>query len=223
MLNLLDLGITLALGREMARYTGGSHTNLSIGSLLRSVEYVVVTLGAVMIVVGIAFSSLIYEKWLNIESLSEADVVYALRIMSVVVALRFVEGIYRGSLLGLQRQVIFNVINAALSTLRWFGAICALLWYKPTIEVYFIWHALVSIFSVFLFRSITYSSIKVKYYSIYFSLESLRSIYKFAGGVFFIAVISVLLSQIDKLVVSKLLPLSTFADYSLASVISAVC
>jgi O-antigen/teichoic acid export membrane protein len=220
MLNLLDLGITPALGREMARFTGGSHTTKSIGLLLRSIEYVVFILAALMIMTGNFLSDLIFEKWLNIESLQQEDVVYALKIMSVVVALRFIEGVYRGSLLGLQRQVIFNIANASLSTLRWFGAICALLWYKPTIEVYFIWHALVSILAVIVFRSITYSSIQIRNNSVYFSFESLRNIYIFASGVFFVAIISALLSQVDKLVVSKLLPLSVFADYALASVIS---
>ena len=39
-LGLLDLGMKPALGREMARYTGGTHNEQSIWNLLRSIEII---------------------------------------------------------------------------------------------------------------------------------------------------------------------------------------
>ena len=41
-LSLLDMGMTPTLGREMARFTGGIHSNESIRDLLRSIEIIAV-------------------------------------------------------------------------------------------------------------------------------------------------------------------------------------
>ena len=49
-----------------------------------------------------------------------------------------------------------------------------------------------------------------------FRLETLRSIRRFAAGITGVAVVSMLLGDLDKIVVSKMLPLQTFGYYSLA-------
>ena len=62
-LSLLDMGMTPTLGREMARFTGGSHSAQSIRDLLRSIE--VVALGvAIFIAAGIwAASGWLASDW----------------------------------------------------------------------------------------------------------------------------------------------------------------
>ena len=57
----------------------------------------------------------------------------AIALMGIVIALRFVEGIYRGALMGLQRQVFFNAFNALNATLRAAGAVAVLIWVSPTV------------------------------------------------------------------------------------------
>src|ERR1035437_5678483 len=47
-LALHDMGMKPALGREMARFTGGAHDGQSIRDLLRSVEVIGVTLAGVV-------------------------------------------------------------------------------------------------------------------------------------------------------------------------------
>jgi O-antigen/teichoic acid export membrane protein len=47
-LALLDMGMTPTLGREMARFTGGSHTAQSIRDLLRSIE--IIALGIAVLI-----------------------------------------------------------------------------------------------------------------------------------------------------------------------------
>ena len=134
---LLDMGMTPALGREMARFTGGSHTAQSIRDLLRSIE--VVALGmSIAIGVGIWLASdWLASDWLKAEKLSTQTVSHAFTVMGVVTALRFAEGVYRSSILGLQRQVLFNVVNSAMATLRSVGAVAVLIWVSPTIEAFF--------------------------------------------------------------------------------------
>lgn len=89
---LLDMGMTPALGREMARFTGGTHSAQSIRDLLRSIE--VVALGmAIAIGIGIWLASdWLATNWLRAEKLSTQTVAHAFTVMGVVTALRFAEG-----------------------------------------------------------------------------------------------------------------------------------
>lgn len=122
-LGLLDMGMTPALSREMARFTGGSRSVESIRDLLRSIEVVAVGI-ALLAAVGISLAAnWMAISWLKVSALPTAVVAQAFAIMGLVTALRFVEGIYRSAILGLQRQVLFNVVNSLMATMRGFGAV----------------------------------------------------------------------------------------------------
>ncbi|MBA3032741.1 MAG: oligosaccharide flippase family protein [Gammaproteobacteria bacterium] len=219
-LSLLDMGMTPTLGREMARFTGGTHTAQSIRDLLRSIE--VVALGmAFFIAAGIwAASGWLASDWLRAESLSAETVAQAFTVMGVVAALRFVEGIYRSSIVGLQRQVLFNVVNSAMATLRGFGAVAILVWVSPTIGAFFIWQGIVSILTLFTLGWITYHALPTADQAGRFSLEALQGVGRFAGGMMGITFLSLLLIQVDKIVLSKLLNLSEYGYYMLASAVA---
>ena len=156
---LLDMGMTPTLNREMARFTGGTHSAKSIRDLLRSIE--VIALGiATLVGLGIwAASGWLASDWLRAENLPIDTVAQAFTIMGAVTALRFVEGIYRSAIVGLQRQVLYNAVNSALATLRGLGAVGILMWLSPTIEAFFIWQGLISVLSLGVLASVTYHAL----------------------------------------------------------------
>ena len=219
-LALLDMGMTPTLGREMARFTGGTHSAQSIRDLLRSIE--VVALGvAISIAAGIwGASSWLASDWLKAENLSVETVAQAFTVMGVVTALRFAEGIYRSSIIGLQRQVLFNVVNSAMATLRGFGAVAILVWVSPTIEAFFLWQGIVSVLTLFMLALATYTTLPRADQAGRFSLQALSGIGRFAGGMMGITFLSLLLMQVDKIVLSKLLNLSEYGYYMLASAVA---
>lgn len=217
---LLDMGMTPALGREMARFSGGSHSAQSIRDLLRSIE--VVALGvAITIAAGIwAASGWLASDWLKAENLSTETVAQAFAVMGVVTALRFIEGIYRSSILGLQRQVMFNVVNSAMATLRGFGSVAILAWVSPTIEAFFLWQGVVSILTLLVLAWVTYLALPKADKAGRFSLQALQGIGRFAGGMMGITFLSLLLMQVDKVILSKLLNLSEYGYYMLAATVA---
>jgi O-antigen/teichoic acid export membrane protein len=217
---LLDMGMTPALGREMARFTGGGHNAQSIRDLLRSIE--VIALGmAIAIALGIwVASDWLASDWLKSESLSSETVAYAFTLMGMVTALRFAEGVYRSSILGLQRQVLFNIVNSAMATIRSVGAVGVLVWVSPTIEAFFLWQGAVSIFTLFVLAWATYRMLPKADVTGRFSLKTLQGIWHFAGGMMGITLLSLMLMQVDKIVLSKLLNLSEYGYFMLASAVA---
>jgi O-antigen/teichoic acid export membrane protein len=221
-LTLLDLGMTPTLNREMTRYTAGAHSIQYICDLLRSLEIICCTL-AVAIALSIWISATwLSSNWLQAEKLPLEKVVYAICIMGVVVALRFVESLYRGAILGLQRQVLFNVVNACLATFRSFGVLGVLIWISPTIEAFFLWQGVVSIFSIIILAIVVYKIIPSPKITPKFSIEALKEVWGFARGMIFSTFLSLMLLQTDKMLLSKLLSLELFGYYTLAASISGV-
>ena len=217
---ILDMGMTPALSREMARFTAGAHNAQSIRDLLRSVEVVALVI-AIVIALGIwTASDWLASDWLKADSLSIETVAYAFTVMGIVSALRFVEGIYRSSIVGLQRQVLLNVLNSTMATLRSVGAAIILVWISPTIKAFFIWQAAVSTLTLLLFVWATYRSMPNVAQGAHFSVQALKSIVHFAGGMMGITFLSLLLMQVDKILLSRLLNLHDYGYYMLGATVA---
>lgn len=219
-LSLLDMGMTPALGREMARFTGGAHSPQSIRDLLRSIEWFVLGIALLMAASVWALSGWLASDWLRAEQLPTAVVAQAFAIMGLVTALRFVEGIYRSSLAGLQRQVTLNALSAVMATLRGLGAVGVLIWVAPTLEAYFLWQAGISIVTILALAVATYRLIPRGQTSGRFSRQALQSVWRFAGGMLGVSLLSLLLMQTDKIVLSRVLTLEDYGYYSLAALVA---
>ncbi len=219
-LALLDMGMKPALGREMARFTAGALDAQSIRDLLRSVAIAAAAMAAVVFLGTWWSARWIASKWLNVQTLPLNTVRHALVGMGILCALRFVENIYSGSIAGLQRQVLQGVLSSSLVTARALGAIAVLAWVSPTVEAFFIWQVLISAITIPILASVVYRELPTCPRPARFSWASVRSIWRFAGGILTITLLSLLLTQFDKILLSRLLPLSVFAIYAVASVLS---
>jgi O-antigen/teichoic acid export membrane protein len=218
---LMDMGITPTLNREMARFSAGASQPKLICNLLRSLEIISCLISLAIFGLVYVSSDWLSKNWLNSENISQDVMAQVICLMGLVVALRFMEGIYRGTLLGLQRQVLFNIANVTLSTIRAVGAVMVLDLISPSIENYFIWQIVISFISVFILAIIAWRSLPSENYRPRFSVASLKEVRHFAGGITLTAILSVLLTQIDKIILSKLVNLEVFGYYTLASTVAA--
>jgi O-antigen/teichoic acid export membrane protein len=122
----------------------------------------------------------------------------------------------------MQRMVWLNAAQAILATLRGVGAVLVLVLVSPTITVFFIWQCLISLLSVILLASKTYRCLPSPDHQAAFSLDALRPTWRFAGGMLLTSILALALTQIDKILLSNLLPLEQFGYYTVASTAAAV-
>ena len=219
---LLDIGLTPTLGREMARFTGGTHSVESIRDLLRSVEVVAGIVAALMTLGVWALSGWMAHDWLRLESLPRGEVQGALVIMGFVTALRFVEGVFRSCLVGLERQVQYNIINSSLATFRAVGALVVLRFVSASPRAFFLWQGLISVCAVVALAIATYHCLPPSTRAGRFSRAQLWAVRHYAGGMVGIAMLTLVLTQMDKLLLSRLLQLSEFGYYTLAASVAGV-
>jgi O-antigen/teichoic acid export membrane protein len=219
-LSVLDFGLTPTISREMARFTAGARDVQSIRDLLRSVELAIS--GVAVVVVGLigVSATWIANEWLQVQSLSPDEVADGLVMLGVVVGLRLIEGIYRSSLIGLQRQVLANMITAGFATLRAIGAVVVLATVTASLEAFFLWQAAVSAAGVVALAVLVHRAIPPAPRRSHFSVRPLSGVARFAAGTLTITFLGFMLSQSDKVILSTLLSLSAFAVYTLAYIVA---
>ncbi len=219
-LAIVDAGMSATLGREMSRFTGGAHSRESIRDLLRSIEITGTTIAILYTVIIWFGSEWLATNWLKVEKIPLNEVAQAFSIMGIISGLRLLEGLFRGAIIGLQKQVLFNLVNVTIATLRSFGAVAILAFFSPTVFAYFIWQALVSALTLLCFVRIVYRSLpRGRRYGRFSKQEILRA-GPFAAGILATTSLALLLTHLDKLILSKVLSLEEFGRYNLAATIA---
>jgi O-antigen/teichoic acid export membrane protein len=217
-LALLDVGMTPTINREMARYTAGEHTPLSIRSLLKSI--LIVALGMAMVIsLGVYLGAgWLAENWLQAGELPTGTAADAIAIMGFIIAMRFVEGVLKGAIAGLQKQVLLNIINAVIETTRAVGALFVIVYVSSNVSVFFYWQGVVSLTTLIVLVGVIGKLIPKPEAPAEFSLAALKKVRRFASGVFGISILAMFLTQLDKMILSRYLPLAEFGYYTFAFV-----
>lgn len=216
-MQLLDLGLAPTANREIARC-------LALGNLgearrlLHSLAVVYWGAAGLIAVVVFLLAPFVAGYWLDSTSLAEGDVSRAVALIGLVIACRWPIVLYQGALAGAQRLTIQSAINSAMVTLGSVGAVAILAFVSATVEAFFIWQACVGVVYAATIRSATWW-ILGKGADLRFDWAVFRRIWRFSLGMSAIAVIGVILIQLDKIILSKMLPLAAFGQYMLATTV----
>ena len=214
---LLDGGLGVTATRQTAAFLQSDRTHKTrTVTLLRTIEglfWVVSVFAGVTVALA---ARLIATHWLKVEPARIPEVTSALRLMGATLVVQFPNAFYSGCLVGLQQQVKLNAINAIYATLRGIGAVLVLWLVAPNIQVFFVWQCVLSLITVTTLRFAFWNAIGEQRGATRFDLEALHSVGRFTAGVGGINILSFLLTQVDKIVLSKILSLQAFGYYTLA-------
>ncbi len=217
---LFDMGLSSTLNRELAILSAQEGKQKDSRDLVRTLEVIYWGITSIIGLSIFLLSPFLAQSWIKSQALSKESVQMAIALMGLVIAFNFPFSLYSGGLLGLQRQVLLNGIVVSMSTLRGIGMILILWLVSPTIQAFFIWQAFISVTQTlitffFLWRSLPKSQISAK-----FSKNTWLRIWRFSAGMTGITLVSLILMQTDKILLSKLLPLKEFAYYNLAATVA---
>jgi O-antigen/teichoic acid export membrane protein len=218
MLLLFDMGLAPTMNRVVAQCSATQNLEPA-RVLLRSLS-VVYWATAVLIAIAIGLlAPLIADHWLRTKSLSRQSAVDAVFLMGVVLACRWPIGLYQGAIMGAQKLLVSSSVNIVMITVSNVGAIVVLAVVAPRIEVFFMWQALVGIAYALAMRTAAWRILGgVK--GAKFDLNALRKVWRFSVGMSGVAITGSILSQLDKVVLSRMLSLEAFGAYALAVTLS---
>ena len=137
--------------------------------------------------------------------------------MSLTFAAQWLGTFYTGGLQGLQEQVVLNVVAIAAAVARSVGAFLVLAFVSPTLQAFLLWQLLVTIVNGLVLYLLFWRKIPALSEKPRFRRDILTSVWRYALGMAATSVTVLVLTQADKIILSKLLTLQEFGYYILAA------
>ncbi len=216
-LSLLDLGLGTALNRQFAQYSTQSGKAQEMRDLLRTLEIIYWLIGIAIGATMAALAPVIAAYWIKPQQLSGGTVTQALAMMGIALAFQWPRALYTGGLMGIQRQVAFNLLSSITGSVNSIGGFLIVWLVSPTIQAFIAWYMAASLVDTLLTGLLLWRSLPKAPARPAFSKQLLADIWRFAAGMTGISVTSVIQTQLDKMILAAVLPLDAFGYYSLAS------
>jgi O-antigen/teichoic acid export membrane protein len=216
MLQILDFGLSPTINREMARYSAQPDRTSEARDLVHTLEIGYWLIGIIIGGVCIWASDWIATHWIKAGVVSTQNVSQAVKLMGLLAFFQWPLSFYQGGLTGLHRQVLLNIIRVVSTSLGSGGAVLVLWLISPTIRAFLLWQVAVNAVLVASLSFFLWKSLRPVARASRFEMSALRNVWRFAAGMSGITLLGLVLTQIDKLLVSRLLSLKLFGYYSLA-------
>lgn len=222
LISVLDLGLSTTLNRELAKRTATGVPDPDSRDLIRTFEVIYWGGGIIVGAAMLLLSPWIAENWIRSHTVSPGTVRNAVAIMGLLIAIQWPSSLYIGGLMGIQRQVLLNIILAIAAAFQSAGVVLVLWLVSPTIETYFFWQIIVALLQTATLRGVLVSVLPPSPMPSSFRKDLLSAHWKFSAGMTAITLLATILTQADKVILSRLLPLKSFGYYILSFNVASV-
>lgn len=195
--------------------------NRSLNQLFK-ITLIFLIISIVIIFVGVHCKEFIAVNWL-ITTINPSIVMVSVMAMFFSLSCKYLSGPFRSALVGLERHVEISIIAIVVLTLKFPFSVLFISCYSDSLDDFFIYQAVVSVFELFLFVIVSVYRLGEKKKNLHERVDASKSkIHSFADFLRFSLLLSLLsiswvvVTQVDKLVLSKFLTLSDYGYYSLA-------
>jgi O-antigen/teichoic acid export membrane protein len=216
---ILDLGLAPAVNRELARFSA-SGAREEAQRLLHTLAVIYWSVAVLIVALMLVLAAPIAEHWLSAKQLPRETVMRSLMLMGCVIACRWPVALYQAALNGMQLLTVSSGVNIAAATASYGGAVAALAFVSPTLEMFFVWQTVVGLAHAVVMRRAAWRALG-SHAGTRFALADLKRIWRFSASMSAITLSALVFTQLDKVVLSKLLPLEEFGHYMLASSVAA--
>jgi O-antigen/teichoic acid export membrane protein len=213
LLGTLDFGISATVTKVVSSdHTPGRTASASAVNTASSVYWALAILIALLLWIN---ASRVSSYWLTRTTLDAATVEVGIKIIALYLGLRWPVAFYTGVISGLQRMEILNALKGGVQTLRLAGGVIVLVFY-PNLLAFLAWFAFSSAVELVAYALTAYRLAPNLALRPHWSFASLKEIWRYSAAMNLIAITALVLSQADRVAVSKLLSLEALGYYSVA-------
>jgi len=212
---VLDFGLLSSLANKMSSYKSSESSKDETVDILSSVENLFIGVLAVAALIWFFAADFLSTAWFKENSLGMDRLKIILLLMGATTLIRFFGNIFRSTLLGLCDQIYLNISTSIFSMLR--GVVVVFgLYISPSILTFFLLQLLTTLLEVLFFRLRVCKILDIKWTFPDANFSTLRQFYKIGVINALCVLLWVSLTQIDKLILSKMLSLKEFGEVSIS-------
>jgi O-antigen/teichoic acid export membrane protein len=221
LLSVLDLGLGGTINRRFAASVGLKDANLVMANYMKAFEfaYALVALLAVAIL-----SSAIYffsDNWITPTNNYSAETIKKLLwLLTSAVFFQWMGSLYSSALNGMHRQALIERIKIVQITLQHAGAYLLLKFSPFGLLGFFSWQVILAIIASLVYGVTIWNILGVsvkKWLQLRVTINELLVDARYSAGISIISLQTLVLSQLDKILLSRFLPLDAFGYYMFAS------
>lgn len=219
-LQLIDIGLTATLSRQVASCRAGGLSLERLNELFRSLVALFVCLGGLVAGFMWFVSDWLAHSWLQANNLPPNIIAHCISLMGVAAALRWVAGLFRGVISGWEKQVLLGGYNIIVATIRFVGVLPVFIWVGTDPATFFSYQLIVAFAELIVLWWMAGTLLPGARTWPCFKLEPLKAMWQFSGALAFCSIVWVFITQTDKLILSKTLPLVNYGHFALAMLIA---
>lgn len=221
-MSMLDIGLSSSLSREASKARCGELEIVDFWKYQSVVSLIFCVIAMFVYLFGTLSATAITETWLD-TPIEGSVVLTSFHCMLLAIIFRWFSGPFKSSLIGFGRQVSVNVINIAYCTARFPLSLFILFYAKNDLEVFFIYQSIVSFCEFFTFffcsKLSIFSGLKREKITRNYVAKVIPKL-KFALSIACTSIIWVLVTQLDKLLLSGKVELASYGYFSMAVIVA---
>ena len=210
---MLDLGMAPAISRQIARTAKNDGTS-DRKDLFATMTFIYWGLAGFIAITLCLLAPLIGRHWLNVENIDPDIVITALILLALQIAVRWPTALYYGVLTGVQRIAGPSLIQAGYFTIANVGGIFVVAFVERTVTAFFAWQIAAALLYTIALRHAALMAIDGR--GGRFKRTEIAGIWVFSTHMMGVTLASIVITQIDKAVLTGIVSLKEFGYYTIA-------
>jgi O-antigen/teichoic acid export membrane protein len=218
-LQVFDFGISPTMTRELARFSVEEDGNKKSRDFVKSLELIYWGIGIGISLLLLVLSPSISHGWLNAKNISNDTLYFITLVITALIFIQWPVSFYQGVLIGLNHQTLSNVLLIFFNFLRFLVSLGVVFFIDSSIKYFFLSQLACSFIQIIASIIAVWVIVPKSETPARFDIEIVRTSAKFSIGIGGINILGLLITQMDRIVLSNILPLEQFGYYILASTI----
>jgi O-antigen/teichoic acid export membrane protein len=212
-----DFGLSTTANREVSRYIAQERTADERRDLIRTLESYYVLLGVVIFVVLATAAPWLSRNWFQTKTFDAATLRTCLLIAAASIGLRWPVALYEGVLRGTERQVMLNAVGSSTALLRSAGTVLGLIFVSRSVTAFYWWQLGFSGLELATYMAAAAAG-KEGFvgWGGHFDWSVFKGLWRFSVNVGGLSCFALVLKQLDKLLISNLMPIQFVGFYNAA-------
>ncbi len=224
-LSTFDLGMSPYLQREIAKFTKNKDIDEEFRKVIQVISIYFVFIIVTINILAFPFSELIINYWFSLDAwevLPIIQVEQSIKLIFLTSSLLVLVNLFKFGLTGCHYHYWLNIFLIIISLLRYIGSILLISIFDGTIVDFFIYQAFVALISVVVMGFKFYQQLPEKVYLVQdLNISFFKKVFSNTTKIAALSILWIVTYQLDKVLLSKTLPLVEYGYFSLITILCA--